>query len=152
MKSESDPRLEAFIGAELKKLPPVPAPRSLSPRVMAILEARVRLPWWQRAWWDWPMTAKAGFVLTALALAGVFGGSSLLLDFGSSQIAPSSVENVNGPNPSWGLLGVIANVGQILWDNFGQPYLLYFAVLAAAAYLVCAGAGTLFIRMAVRRN
>ena len=58
MKPELDPRLAALVDAELKKLPPLAAPESLARDVMAVLAARANTPWWHRAWWDWPLTAK----------------------------------------------------------------------------------------------
>ena len=59
MEPEFDSKLEALLNSELKALPPLKAPSSLAPNVMAILAARARIPWWQRAWWDWPLSAKA---------------------------------------------------------------------------------------------
>ena len=67
-----DPKLEKLLDAELKKLPPLSAPPSLMRHVLARLEARATLPWWQRAWWDWPRAAQAAFIGVALGVATLF--------------------------------------------------------------------------------
>lgn len=149
---DPDPQLASLIDAGLKKLPPVSAPASLAARVMAVLESRAALPWWQRAWWDWPLAAKAAFVALALVLAGAFSGGNLWLNDSLARTPGVEEVGIQQPAPLSGLAGTAVNFGQILWDNFGQPYLLYLAAFVAMAYLVCVGAGTLFLRVAVRRN
>src|SRR5262245_6609344 len=78
MQTEHDSKLEQLIDAELKKLPMVPAPARLMPRVLAILESRAERPWWQRAWWDWPLSAKAAFVALCLVIVAAFSGGGIV--------------------------------------------------------------------------
>ena len=98
MKHEFDPKLESLLDAELKNLPLLAAPPSLLANVMSAIAARARLPWWQRAWWDWPLTAKAAFLLLALAIAGAFSGGGIIIDEGvSHQIKCKAQWRVGAP-------------------------------------------------------
>jgi len=70
MEPLSDPKWETELAQELRKLPDREAPATLIPRVMAALQARVRLPWWRRTWWQWPPAAQ---LLGLLAVSSVLG-------------------------------------------------------------------------------
>jgi hypothetical protein len=145
-----DPELAAALDAELKKLPPVPAPASLAPRVLAVLAARATRPWWRRVWWEWPLAAKAAFVLLTLALAGAAGGGGVLLDASATEYSLGLTDKLGLFTPLWNMLLSLLNVAQVMWDNLGQPYLLYLAAAGAAAYLVCIGTGMLLVRATAR--
>lgn len=151
MKNDFDPELESLVGAELKKLPCPPAPRALIPRVLALVEARARLPWWQRTWWDWPLAAKATFLLLVLAVAGFMSERGLILGDAGTQYSESVTRKLDLVSAFWNLLLVFVNVAEALWATLGQPYLLYLVAIALVAYLVCIGAGTLFLRVAAQR-
>jgi hypothetical protein len=148
MQPELDPKLEALLDAELKRLPDIGAPGNLVSQVMTVLKVRAGLPWWQRAWWDWPLAAKSAFLLLALTLVGVAGGGSALLGDEAAVYSENVSDKLGLLTPFWNLLLTLANVAQTLWDRLGEPYLLYLGVLAAVAYLVCIGAGTVFLRVA----
>lgn len=68
MANEPNPDLEKRIHAELRKLPDLPAPPSLIPRVLAKIQASAAPVWWQRPWMLWPMPARAASALLALSL------------------------------------------------------------------------------------
>jgi len=150
MQSNPDPNLAAALDAELKKLPPVPAPASLAPRVLALLAARAAQPWWRRVWWEWPLAAKAAFVLIAFAIAGVAGGGGVILGDSTTEYSLKVTDKLGLLTPLWNMLLALLNVAQVLWDKLGQPYLLYLAAAGAAAYLVCIGAGTMFLRVSTQ--
>lgn len=67
--------LERLAQAKLSQLPDLEAPPTLMPRVLAALEARAYLPWWRRAWLDWPhgyqVVSVVLMVFSAFALAWV---------------------------------------------------------------------------------
>ena len=150
MQSDPDHKLATALDTELKKLPPVPAPASLAPRVLALLAAREAQPWWQRVWWEWPLTAKAAFLLIALALAGAAGGGGVMLGESATEYSLNVTDKLGLLTPLWNMLLALVNVAQVLWDKLGQPYLLYLAAAGAAAYLVCIGAGTMFLRVSAQ--
>lgn len=49
------------LSRRLKAVPGLKAPASLLPRVMAAAAQRGALPWWKRAWWTWPVPARAAY-------------------------------------------------------------------------------------------
>ena len=151
MNDDTDSSLERALGAELKKLPFPAAPPALIPRVLALVEARGRLPWWQRTWWDWPLAAKATFVLLGLAVVGLLSGSSILLGDAGAQYSDSVTTKLDIFSSFWNLLPVFLNVVQVLWNKLAQPYVMYLVALALIAYVVCIGASTLFLRVAAQR-
>jgi hypothetical protein len=151
MKPEPDPRLEELLGAELKKLPPVAAPASLLPNVMSAIAARARLPWWQRAWWDWPLTAQAAFLLIALAIVGAFSGGGVMLDEGVSNYSQQVVERFGPVTSLWETVLTILNVVGSLVEKIGQPLFLYGAIFVGLLYLMCLGLGTVCVRYALKR-
>ena len=56
MNPNHETELEALVDRELKSLPPLAAPPSLAPRILAALAARAAVPWYRRAWQEWPIT------------------------------------------------------------------------------------------------
>jgi hypothetical protein len=152
MKPEFDPKLEALLGAELKKLPLVAAPASLLPNVLSVIAARARLPWWQRAWWDWPLTAKAAFLLLGLAIVGAFSGGGVMLDEGVSNYSQQVVERFGPVASLWDSVLTILNVLRSMVEKIGQPLLLYAATVIGLLYLACLGLGTVCVRYALKRG
>lgn len=153
MESEPDPKLETLLHRELQDLPPIKAPSGLAPNVMAILaaRARVRIPWWHRAWWDWPVAARAAFALFAIAVAGAMGGGGFVLGDGAASFSTNMMEEWN---PADGVLGnfmPLWDAGVLVWQHLAQPFLLYGVVLAAAVYAMFIGVGTACFRFAWKR-
>jgi hypothetical protein len=151
MKSEFDPKLEALLDAELKQLPPITAPASLLPNVLSAIAARAELPWWQRAWWDWPLTAKAAFLLLALTIAGVFSGGGVMLDEGVSHYSQQVTERLGPVKSIWDAVATLLTVTWSLVDKFGQPFFLYAAIGIGLLYLAFLGLGTVCVRYALKR-
>lgn len=151
MTPEQESKLEAALDRELKALPPLKAPGTLAPAVMAVLAARARLPWWQRAWWDWPVAAKAAFVILTLSVAGLVSGGTLFLEDNAVDYSSNLVERVS-------VLGVVLDVvtpffwvAHLVWEKMAQPFLLYALVCLGALYLTCVGVGTACYRYALKR-
>ena len=151
MKSEFDPKLESLLDAELKKLPSIAAPASLLPNVMSAIAARAHLPWWRCAWWDWPLTAKAAFILLALAIVGAFSGGGVMLDEGVSNYSQQVVERFGPVTSLWETVLTILNVVGSLVEKIGQPLFLYAAIFIGLLYLMCLGLGTVCVRYALKR-
>lgn len=146
-----DPKLEALLHRELKELPPLKAPSSLAPGVMAILAARSRVPWWQRAWWDWPVAAKAAFVIVALLVAGAFSGGGLFLGDGMSNYSLEVAGRFDFADSILGNFAPLLGAFHRVWQEFAQPFLIYGAIAAGAVYLMFIGVGTACFRFALKR-
>lgn len=151
MDPEFDPQLESQIDAELKQLPPVKAPASLAPRVLALLEQRARLPWWQRAWWDWPLAAKAAFLVLAVALAGLAGGGGVMIDQGVADYSQQVTERLTPVGSLWDSAQTLFEAAGLLWAKTGQPLLVFFLIGVGALYVICLGLGTACVRYAMKR-
>ena len=146
-----DPKLEALLHRELKELPPLKAPSSLAPNVMAILAARSRVPWWQRAWWDWPVAAKAAFVVVALLVAGAFSGGGLFLGDGMSNYSLEVAGRFDFADSILGNFAPLLGAFHRVWQEVAQPFLIYGAIAAGAVYLMFIGVGTACFRFALKR-
>jgi len=72
--------LERLIDQSLRELPQPRAPRTLLPRVMAVVGHVAVEPWYLRAWFTWPRLWQAAFA-TALVL-GVTGVVFRQVDIG----------------------------------------------------------------------
>lgn len=151
MTPESDPQLEHAIGHALKNLPPIAAPASLLPGVLARIEARQHAPWWRQSWWDWPVAARAAFLIFSAALAA-------LLAQGGWVLAPRLTnysEHVTAPLHSAGMLRhLLADGWELagsLWPTTTQAMLVPAVCTLAALYLVCLLLGTAFFRFARTR-
>lgn len=151
MNPEQESRLEAALDRELKSLPPLKAPASLAPAVLAVLAARARLPWWQRAWWDWPVAAKAAFVILTLSVAGLVSGGSLFLGDNAVDYSSNLVERVSVLGLALDVAAPFIWVAHLVWYKMAQPFLLYALVGMGALYLTCVGVGTACYRYALKR-
>ena len=152
MDPDIDPKLESLIDAELKQLPPVKAPATLAPRVMALLTARERLPWWQRAWWDWPVAAKMAFLVIGVVLAGAAGSGGVMLDQGIANYSQEVTGRFSTVSSLWDSFQTLSGTAGLLWQKAAQPFLLYAVMLAAALYVICLGLGTAFIRSVLKQS
>ena len=151
MNPAPDPKLESLLDAELKKLPPLPAPAALVPNVLARLAARSARPWWQQAWWDWPLAAQAAFLLLALGIVAAFSTGGLWLDDSVTGYSQQLAERLTPLASLWDTLAPLLNAGVLVWQQATQPPWLYGLILVGALYLACIGAGTMFVRVAWKR-
>lgn len=64
-------KLEQLVKGAVSGLPPRRAPAGLEQRVLQELARRAALPWWRRGFTQWPVAARAGFVVVCVLLAGL---------------------------------------------------------------------------------
>ena len=151
MKPKFDPTLEKLIHQELKKLPAVKAPRTLTARVLAAVAARKALPWWHQSFWHWPMFAKtAFFAFAGLVLLSLTGGTWFAGEVASSYSGMAG----KGVGLARGFVDFINPLGTamaVMWRSFLQTVVVWGLGSAAILYFICVGAGTLFVRVAYKR-
>lgn len=143
-------QLEKLIDRELKSLPPLAAPDTLAPRVMAALAARVSLPWYHRAWQTWPLSGQI------LSLA------ALVLMFVAVATAGGRWIPEGAARPTTGLLGglsflvsLLGTVGEALVLTVKHLHPAWIAaglLVLSADWLSCLGLGTAIFRLAMPRR
>lgn len=128
--------LERLVDAELKRLPPPRAPRTLLPRVLAAVDAQQQHATPARGWAFWPRAWQfAGGVVMAAVLVGIwrlaaFAGpfiSDLLPAVGLGRAAAFT----RGADDA-------ATVVRVLWEVLLQPVATYVSILAISLALACA--------------
>lgn len=141
-----DPQLESLMDRELKSLPPLTAPASLAPRVLAALQRRAPLPWYRRAWQTWPAAGQA-VSLAALSAACV------AICWAGWQVAHAGFARPAAG--AWDLATVVASVaaalGQalLLTVKHANPLWITGALLVlGTGWLSCVGLGTALFRLA----
>lgn len=144
--------LEAFIHAELRRLPKVPAPFCLRRRVLAAVveeQANAARPWWERAWWEWPLPAKFPSLLLFLSLAAAV----CALPWTIAGATPSGADRLLAVwewlRPSVDVALSFLHALEALSLLVGQyPWVVALAVVAFSAYLFLVGVGTFYVRFA----
>ena len=107
--------LERRMHEELRRLPDPLAPGTLLPRVMQAVDAWVNRPWYERAWFTWPLGWQAVSVaVVALAAYALW-------------LAPSV------PAPA-----AATTAGAVIWRTLFEPLLGYVVGLVVLMALACA--------------
>ena len=146
--------LEARIDRELKSLPPLAAPATLAPRVLARINSPAAEPWYRRAWQTWPMPLRAASFAVLLAFFGA-------LCLGGLQIsrAPEVAEAAQKASGAMAAVHLICKTASVLGDAAMQvihqlnPYIL-FALIAmmGLGYALMLGIGAAGYRIAFARR
>jgi hypothetical protein len=157
MNPDYENQLEAEVDRQIKGLPELRAPRTLTSRVMARIGKQRPLPWYRLAWQQWPMVARALSLGVMLALFGAlcFGAWRLLQLPGAGFALNQTTGWFSGFEVIWNALGSLANAACLAFKNLGQEFLIACIVIAGFSYLTCVGLGTLVVRFAfsnIRRN
>jgi len=151
MAPEIDKNLERLIHRQLKELPPLKAPPVLLMRVLSAARARQALAWWQQPIWHWPTWVKAAFVVIAAGIMMSLTGGT----WWAGELAANPPEFANrGIDMAQSLAGTVSpltNVMSVLWRSFLQTAVISALAVAGVMYLICVGAGTLFVRVAWKR-
>lgn len=151
MPPEIDPKLEALIDEELRQLPPVAAPTTLVPRVLAAIQARAARPWWRQSWWNWPWVAQAALLLLALTIVSLLAGGGWWLGEDVNAYSQQAAQKLGLLSTFWQSLQALAAALALLWEKTAGTLLIYVLAASLVLYLICLGLGTVFVRFAWRR-
>jgi hypothetical protein len=130
--------LERFVDGKLRQLPLPHAPETLVPRVMAAVRAWVERPWYQRAWFTWPLgwqvASGTALVLTLLAIATGLPWMTASI----SGLAASALSGVTAKVPDVPQrLEAASSAAEVLWHGFVHPVLVYAFVVVGAMCAMC---------------
>jgi hypothetical protein len=145
--------LEKRVDRALADLPPLTAPDTLLPRVLAAVQAWAERPWYQRAWLTWPVGLQvASAVLLLLMVAG--GALAMpLVQAQGSQLVAFVTARVPIDLPNLGAsLRVTAIAFVLVWRALVQPLLLFVLPLAFMAGVAGAAILTALNRVLVERS
>jgi len=132
--------LERLVDRELRSLPPVRAPRTLLPRVLAAVHAKTR-PWYSRAWLTWPL----GWQIASLVvLLGTVAGGAMLAPAAQAAIgALPLVDDVRGGVANTTRdAEIVATALGVLWRMLLGPVVRYALAVVFLMCLACAVFGT----------
>jgi hypothetical protein len=136
-------KLERLIQSAVKGLPLRQAPRSLELKVLAEIERRSALPWWNKSFSFWPTSMRIGFVTLSAVAAAATVVAVLPLP---STFAPSAIEAMVESKFAWmnALSTAAGDIGASTVNTFSSiPPLWLYGTLAAivACYGTLVGLG-----------
>ena len=138
---------------QLRQLPDREAPHTLAPRVMAAIQARARLPWWRRTWWNWPPAAQLLSLLLCSGLLGLL--TYLAMRTGDVHVAGRvASQAVSWSAPFQGALSALGALGHAAVILSRQLSTLAWVAAGAACavfYLACMGLGTVMVRLVLNK-
>jgi hypothetical protein len=141
---QSFAELERHVDRALADLPPLGAPDTLLPRVLAAVQAWAERPWYQREWLTWPRGLQAASVAPLLL---VVLGVAIALPLVQAQAADALAlvtarAPIDMPHMAASLRAT-ANAVVVVWRAVIQPlvpFALVVAVMAGVASAVIASA------------
>src|SRR5260221_7509205 len=150
MNSDYDKFLEAELDRELKALPELDAPETLSRRVLAVIRHRRALPWYQQSWQHWPMPLR---VLALSFLSLMFGGLcvaswQLTKAAGISAALQEIGELFSGLNTIGNLLNVLLGSLVVVAKYLGTGFIVICFSIAGLGYALCLTVGAAWVRLA----
>lgn len=152
MNEQPKQSLEAVIHRELRQLPARRAPASLRSRVLATLDERARLPWWQRPWATWPRGGRLLSVTLMSSLVLFFAYATLVA--WQSAFATSVVTRAEAALAPFALMGEtllsVANALFLVLRSLDPLYLMIATSVVLVSSLSCLGLGTVCYRFVLR--
>ncbi len=150
MNSNDDKQLEAAIRRELKALPELTAPASLTSRVMAAIELRQNAAWYRRSWTTWPVALQVAVFATLLVLFGglCLGGWELYHGQTVAQAAHRVGQWFSGFNTIGSLLNTLAGSVALVVKKLGTTFMIACLAAAGLSYAIFLSLGTVYFRLA----
>jgi hypothetical protein len=144
----NDAELETLIDGELRRLPAPSAPPTLLPRVLMSVRAWTARPWYERAWFTWPVgwqvASAAALILLVIAGAVLMPGARAAA---STLAAPAIGELAMVA----ARMAVAANAAAVLWRALVEPFVAYVFGVVALMCLACATFGAALNHVAFER-
>ena len=154
MNSDHDQPLEQAVSRELKALPELAAPDSLTDRVLAAIERRLAAPWYRRSWEAWPVTVRLASFALMLALFGglCLAGWELPQTELIRQTAHRAGEWLSGFNTLGSTLHILVESAGLVMKKLGAPFIVAVLLAAGLGYAMFLGLGTVCFRLVCTKN
>ena len=145
----SEQEMEALIQRQFRGMPHRHAPSTLAPKVMAALQARQAATWWHKPIGYWSMPARI-LILTAMILSAA--AVTLTTSWLMTKGVPWFEAGWNYVTGIWDGLQTLANAGSMVLRGGLQPWIRAVLGISFLMYLLCLGAGTAFVRVALKKD
>ena len=145
--------LEQVVHEELQRLPAPVAPATLLPRVLAAVQEWTLRPWYERAWFTWPLGWQVISLATLVGLvgAGVVISPSAEQAFVTAIVARTAVATA-ALESVLGHAEAVITAGRIVWRALGEPLVPYAFTIVLLMCLACVAFGTALNRVAFERT
>ena len=145
--------LEQVVHDELRRLPSHEAPSTLLPRVMAAVQEWTLRPWYERAWFTWPLGWQ---VISLAALVGLAGAGVVIFPSAEHALVAAIAARTAAATAAFGsVLGhaeAAIAAGRIVWRALGEPLVPYAFTVVLLMCLACVAFGTALNRVAFERT
>jgi len=145
--------LEQAVHDELRRLPLPEAPSTLLPRVMAAVQAWTFRPWYQRAWFTWPLGWQ---VMSLAAFVGLAGAGVVIAPSAEQAFVAAMAARTSAATAALGsVLGhaeAAIAAGRIVWRALGEPLVPYAFTVVLLMCIACVAFGTVLNRVAFERT
>lgn len=140
---KSSEPLERAIHQTLRSLPARRAPRTLALRVLAELERRAALPWWQQSFAHWPLAARAVFLLVSLALVklAIMAAVWVMTGFDSTAFAEAVSTQFSWAQSGYAMIRGVDDFCTLMFRSIPPVWLYGPAAFVAAMYAALFGLG-----------
>ena len=147
--ADSEARLERLVAQALREQPTLSAPPDLEARVIAEIERRAHLPWWQRRFVAWPQGARLvlAAACAACALVSLSAMSWLAAGLRAALAAPPAASLLVHAKHTGELLLALGRAGGSLLAAVPAEYLYGGVALTAIAYAVLFATAALAYRV-----
>jgi hypothetical protein len=154
MSTEHERQLEAQIDRVLKRLPELPAPAALAPRVLELIEARAAAPWYRRSWQTWPFALRMVSLTALIALFGAlcYAGWQLQQGEGFAAVDRQLAAWSSFARTLWATFNLLLGAGALILKHLGTGFIVTCLAALALGYGVCLALGTAFLRVAFARR
>jgi len=145
--------LEQVVHDELRRLPVPAAPSTLLPRVLAAVQEWSMRPWYQRAWFTWPLGWQ---VISLAAMVGLAGAGVVMFPTAEQALVTAMAARMAVVTAALqSVLGhaeVAVAAGRIVWRALGEPLVPYAFGVVLLMFLACVAFGTALNRVAFERT
>jgi hypothetical protein len=150
MNPELERELETETSRAFRDLPNLAAPPGFLARTMAAVQRPVA--WYARSWAEWSLPMRSAFLVFALAAVAALFLGWRAVEPGLLAAATQHLATVTGGVTSvWKVLSALAGGLALAAEHLGKGFILACLAATVGAWALCAGLGTMFVRLVSAR-